>query len=370
MFIHTLHKRSLRTLGAAMLFLLVTAVMLMWPLALRNGVSRGLSICSAVIIPTLYPFMILAAVLTDSPLCTKPPRLAGVITKRFFRLPPCCGPAILLSIIGGYPAGALAIGRLYDSGQISAATARRMTLFCVNAGPGFIISTVGVGLLGSARAGLLLFIAHVATSLGMGFLLARIDNTRNKPEADAARPTVSPRPFAVMVQDTCSALLTMCGFVLLASSVLSVWEASGLPLHLQNFTHQPASAFSAVVAVLTEVSCGCIAVAGGSNATPFWLCLCLGWGGLSVQGQLSVALAPVSKERRVLTLPFFTCRLIHGVVSGVLASVLFHFIPLDLPTVNETVSTVPFYASSSASLMLLMFSFISMLCFSKKTGNV
>jgi uncharacterized membrane-anchored protein YitT (DUF2179 family) len=36
----------------------VAMVMLRWPQALANGVSRGLSVCSAVIIPTLYPFMI------------------------------------------------------------------------------------------------------------------------------------------------------------------------------------------------------------------------------------------------------------------------------------------------------------------------
>lgn len=371
MFIRTLHKHSIRSSGIALLFIVVAAVMLHWPSALANGVSRGLSICSAVIIPTLYPFMILSGMLTDSPLCTRPPRLVGVVTKRLFRLPACCGGAIMLSLFGGYPAGALAIGRLYDSGQITAAQARRMTLFCINGGPGFIVSTVGAGLLGSTRAGWLLFAAHAATSVGMGMILAHTNGARAD-EVDAPPHTaVHARPIAAIVQDTCSALLTMCGFVLLASAALSVWEASGLPLWLQHITGRNASVWSAAVSALTEVSCGCIALAGTGRAAPFWLSLCLGWGGLSVQGQLAVALKTPAKSDRLLTPEFWGGRLIHGLVSGGITALLFHFIPVELPTVGQNVSTVPFYASSSASLMLLLFSFMAMLCFyPKKTGNV
>ena len=371
MFIHTLHKQALRSGGIALLFIAVSIVMLHWPTALANGVSRGLSVCSAVIIPTLYPFMILSGMLTDSPLCTRPPHLIGRITRRLFHLPACCGPAVLISLFGGYPAGALAIGRLHNSGRITAEQARRMTLFCVNGGPGFIVSTVGTGLLGSTRAGWLLFTAHAITSVGVGIAFAhtndaRTDNVNDPPQSEACA-----RPIAAIVQDTCSALLTMCGFVLLASAMLSVWEASGLPLWLQQITGQRASVWSAAVSAFVEVSCGCIALTGTGRATPFWLSLCLGWGGLSVQGQLAIALKSHNKRERLLTPKFWGGRLVHGVISGIIAALLFYFIPIEIPTVGENVATVSFYTSSSASLMLLLFSFTAMLCFyPKKTGNV
>lgn len=368
MFIRTLHKRSLFTAAISAAIIAVAVVMLRWPQALANGVSRGLSVCSSVIIPTLYPFMILAGVLTDSPLCTHPSKFSAALTRWLFRLPACCGSAIFLSLVGGYPAGALAIGRLRNSGRITAAEARRMTLFCVNGGPGFIVSTVGAGLLGSTRAGWLLFTAHATTSIGMGIILARTGKAR----ADSAQeslPSVSPpRAFAQIVQDTCAALLTMCGFVVLAAAGLSVWEASGLPHALQALFGIPAAAWSAAAAMLTEVSCGCIAIAGSGTLAPFWLCLCLGWGGLSVQGQLVVALKGQRNEK-VLTSAFWGGRLVHGCVSGLIATLLFRIIPVDLPTIS-TPSATPFYASASASVMLLLFSFTAMLCFyPKKTGN-
>lgn len=368
MFIRTLHKHSLLTVAASAALIAVAIVMLRFPQALANGVSRGLSVCSSVIIPTLYPFMILAGVLTDSPLCTRPNRFIAAVTRRLFRLPACCGTAILLSLVGGYPAGALAIGRLKNSGRITAVEARRMTLFCVNGGPGFIVSTVGAGLLGSTRAGWLLFAAHAATSLGMGIILARTGKTRENSAQETSTAASPPRAFAQTVQDTCAALLTMCGFVVLAAAGLSVWEASGLPHVLQSLSGIPAAAWSTATAMLTEVSCGCIAIAGGGSLAPFWLCLCLGWGGLSVQGQLAVALKGQHGEK-LLTPTFWGGRLVHGCISGLIATLLFRFIPVDLPTIS-TPTVTPFYASASASTMLLILSFMAMLCFyPKKTGN-
>ncbi len=369
MFIRTVHKQTLSAIGINATLIAVAVVMLRFPQALANGVSRGLSVCSSVIIPTLYPFMILAGVLTDSPLCTRPNNVIAAVTRRLFRLPACCGTAILLSFIGGYPAGALAIGRLKNSGRITAEQARRMTLFCVNGGPGFIVSTVGAGLLGSARAGWLLFAAHALTSLGMGIVLAHTNKTKIT-DADVTPAAVDPpRPFAQTVRDTCAALLTMCGFVLLAAAGLSVWEASGLPSALQALSGIPAAAWSTAAAMITEVSCGCIAIAGGGTLAPFWLCLCLGWGGLSVQGQLAVALRSHNGEK-MLTKAFMAGRLVHGCVSGLIATGLFAFIPVDLPTVSQP-SATPFYASPAASMMLLLLSFTAMLCFyPKKTGNL
>ena len=367
MFIRAVHKRSLLTAAGSASIIAVSIIMLRYPLALANGVSRGLSVCSSVIIPTLYPFMILTGVLTDSPLCTRPNKLSAAVTRRLFRLPACCGTAILLSLVGGYPAGALAIGRLLESRRITTAQARRMTLFCVNAGPGFIVSTVGAGLLGSPRAGWLLFAAHAGTSIGIGIILGLI----NKLHAENVQTITTdslPRPFARTVQDTCSALLTMCGFVVLAAATLSVWEASGLPYTLQNISGISAASWSTAAAMLTEVSCGCIAIAGSGTLAPFWLCLCLGWGGLSVQGQLAVALKGQQNDK-ILTRSFWLSRLVHGCVSGLIATLLFQYIPVDLPTISVPTATL-FYASPAASTMLLILSFTAMLCFyPKKTGN-
>lgn len=363
MFARTLSKQTvLNSLYVS--GLLLTGVLLLYrPQAVTTGISRGLSVCTGVIIPTLYPFMLLSGLLADSPLCRRPTRWLSTATWRLFGLPGCCGTAILLSLVGGYPAGALTIGHLQRQGQIDDDQTRKMLTYCVCGGPGFIISTVGAGLLNSGRAGMLLFIAQGIASLVIGFWQGR----RLSAKSIQTPPSYSrPRPLATIISDTCSALLTMCGFVVLAAVVLSLFEACGVPTILGKFTGLPARYWSTVLAVITEVSSGCIALAGGF-AHPFLLSLALSWAGLSVQGQIAASIP----KGTVWCPHFWGWRLFHGITSGILATLLFTLIPTDVATMENGVTAVPHGVSFSASVMLLLLSFLAMLCFSpKKTGKM
>ena len=379
MFVRVIRRDALRRVLWAAAFLAAAVLLLYRPQALATGVSRGLSVCSGVIIPTLYPFMLLAAMLTDSPLCRSPGRLSAAVTRRLFGLPGCCGPAILLSLVGGYPAGALAIGRLLRQGQITREQARRMTGFCVNGGPGFIIGTVGSGLLGSPLAGCLLFAAHIAVSLGIGLFLGLRQNCgrpaaasppETEPDSRGLSAPEPPRSLAAVVRDTCSALLSMCGFVVLAAAVLSLLDACRVWQAAARLTGLSIAGLRAAAAGLLEVSSGCIALAGSGALAPFWLSLCLGWGGLSVHGQLAAALSGTRLPDR----GFFLWRLFHGVASGLLAMLLFRFVPAGLPAAAAAAvsgsQVVPYRVSAVASVMLLLLTFLAMLCFSpKRTGN-
>ncbi len=366
MFIHTLKKQQLYD-GVFTAFLLLAVGLFLWrPQALAAGVQRGLSICGRVIVPTLYPFMVLAGFLTESPLCRHPGKALEKATQWLFGLPGCCGPAILLSLCGGYPAGAVAIGSLLRRGAITPAQARRMTRFCVNAGPGFIVSTVGAGLLGNMRAGWLLFFAHALVSLAMGITLGQGHRRKTKTVSATGLPA---RSAAQVVGDTCQNLLNMCGFVLLATAVLSLVESVGLS-RLAQAIGIPAAGFSKFFPALTEVSCGCMALAGQEPLTPLWLSLCLSWGGLSVQGQIWASLrGALSPDRG-----FFLARLLHGALSGGLSMLLFAIIPGDRASLSAMAAgdhALPFSVNETASLALLGFTFLAMLVFSpKKTGKI
>lgn len=360
MFIRVLSRRSLANILLPLTAITVAGLLLAYPQAVSTGISRGLSVCTTVIIPTLYPFMLLAGWLADSPLCRQPPQWLCRITRGLFGLPGCCGPAILLSLVGGYPAGALAIARLQQQGLLDKSQVQRMTAYCVGGGPGFVISTVGSGLLRSTGAGVCLYAAQTSVSLVVGIWLGRghrREDTRTPP------PSAPPRSITRLVADTCASLLTMSGFVTLAATLLSLWEGMGLSLALQKGLGVPAASISATLAAVLEVSCGCIALAGRSELTPLWLSLCLSWGGLSVQGQFAAALP----GQRVLTSYFYTWRMLHGLLSGGLSLLLFRLFPLARFTGTGAPTPIPFSVSATASAMLLLLSFLAMLCFSSKS---
>lgn len=357
----TVDKESL-TVGSTALGAVGIGLLLLWyPDAVANGIRRGLSVCSTVIIPTLYPFMLLSGWLSHSPLCRHPRRVSRFVAHRLFGLPACCAPAILIGLVGGYPAGILAMAQLYRQGLIRREECHRMTAYCVGGGPGFVISTVGALLLGSVQAGVWLLIGQVAASLLIGTALGRGHRTYT---ADPTPTEDTPAPFAHIVRDTCGALLTMCGFVVLGAMALSLCEAVGLATSLAALFHLPSGTVSALLAGLIEVSSGSIAVAG-LGVSPVWLSLVLSWGGLAVHGQLAAALP----EERILGGRFWGWRLSHGLLSGGITALLFHFFPPDRFTVGQNTATLPYSASVSASMTLILLSFLTMLCFPEKKAG-
>ncbi len=363
----TIKRKSVADYGQVAALTAVCLLLLTYPNAMATGISRGLSVCATVIIPTLYPFMLLAGLLANTPLCRRPGRVTTAATRWLFGLPGCCGAAILLSLVGGYPAGAIAIAQLRQRRQISEEETRRMTAFCIGGGPGFVVSTVGAGLLGSVRAGVLLYAAQVAVSVGIGVALGR-GHRRVRKTAEAPLPPK--KPTAQIVTDTCGALLTLCGFVVLAAAGLALAEGCGFPRWVAALTGLEAATVSNLLAAVTEVSCGCIALAGNGALTPLWISLTLSWGGLSVQGQI----AAILPGERILGWRFWRWRLLHGVLSGGVAMGLFALFPIRAETLAPGTAVVPYSVSVAATMMLLLLSFLAMIYFSdfseKSTGNV
>ena len=208
--------------------------------------------------------------------------------------------------------------------------------------------------MGSSVAGMMLYAVQTAVSLGTGVWLGRGHRQMKTAEQETAS-TASPHQ---LIGNTCGALITLCGYVLLAAMVLSITQAMGL-------FRVGGAALSATVAAVLEVSSGCIALSGLPLA-PVWVSMAISWGGLAVHGQIAAAIS----EERVLTKKFYTARLCHGLLSGALAWGVFSLFPIRLETAVGTTQTLPYSVSVQSSLMLLVLCFFAMLCFSeKKTGN-
>lgn len=366
MFVKTIRYARVKT-GLLLLGILAAgAALLAWPQAAAGGVSRGLSICSTVIIPSLFPFLVLAGFLVRSGISAAIGRRLEGITRALFGLPGCCGAGILVGFIGGYPTGGMAVGELVESGQITRDEGRRMLRFCVNGGPAFIISAVGAGMMGSVRFGAVLFAAHLLASLLMGIgggIAGRLES-RGKP-APAASPKPAARSagaaaaFVESVNNACRSLLYMCGFVVLFAAALSLLDVSGVSAWFLRIVSLPltlagadADALSSLLPCLLEVSCGCVEASGAGEAAPLLLGMAMGWGGLSVHCQLAAAL----HGQRLMGKGFFAARLLHGLLAGLLTVVLLHFVPMPITVWNPSsqAAVQPFSGPVTASVALLL----------------
>ncbi len=252
--------RFLVALGAAFL----TASLLAFGDNIKAGIIDGLDLCGQVIIPSLFPFMVLSGFIGKSGAVRV---LAKPFEKgfaRLFKIPTRAAGCFLLSIIGGYPVGATAVAQLYKNGGISSSTAKRMLCFCINAGPGMAIVAVGKGLLGNLYVGWIIYLSHLLSSIIIGWFLGRFAPLEAvKPVADAPADSL-PDAFVKSVSEACSQMLTVCGYVLLFSAVSRLFDRFGLPWISALSEVTVGTRFAATAGLSAPIICGLICFGGFS----------------------------------------------------------------------------------------------------------
>lgn len=316
------------------LFLLLAAGalcfgILCYPQSSAQGARDGLSLCAGVVIPSLFPFVVLACFLLNSGLGELISRPFSPLTRHIFKLPSPCGCVILMSMLGGYPVGAKMIAGLLDQGKINRPEAERMLCFCVNAGPAFLIGTVGLSMLHSTALGLILLASQILSSLLIGAFLGLFHKTPPKTKPDSAANASVPVALVDAVCAGASSMFTVSAFIVFLSAVTSLLTASGI----LDLITQKLSVFagSQVVTPLVygflEVTRGCLQSAQNDVLTGFTLCsILVSFSSVSIICQV-IALI---KDHRLNILPFLLSRLAHAAITGVIAHLILRCVPLAL----------------------------------------
>ncbi len=307
-------KRWLLLIGC----IVAAVLLLMFPQAVQTGVRRGLAICGNILIPSLFPFLVLSGFWIRSGLASGVGRRMTPLMRHLFGFSGSAAAAMVIALIGGYPAGANAVAQLCEQGELEQAEAKRLLRCCVCAGPAFIIGGIGVGMLGSVEAGVRLLVAH-----WLAFLLVALTE-RSHSTPCKVRGTVAESVGAAVAQSVHGAaqsLLSMCGFVLLASGILSLADALG------GMSLPPV--WRCIFACVAEVSTGCVEAAEMGRTMPFFLGAALGFGGLSVHGQIAARTATLGLMGR----GFFRTRLLHALFGGCLSVLAFwKWMPTGVPS--------------------------------------
>ena len=163
-------RRKYRDLMLGLALLCAVLALMRWPQESMAAARDGLALCGNVIIPSLFPFFVLSSLVVELGMSRYLGRLLEGVMAPLFRVGGACSSALALGFVGGYPVGARTAIALYENGQCSKTEAERLLAFCNNSGPAFILGVVGTGIFASSRAGLLLYLAHIAASLCVGLL--------------------------------------------------------------------------------------------------------------------------------------------------------------------------------------------------------
>ena len=284
--------------------------------------AYGLRLCWELILPSLFPFFVVSALLSRLDFPGLAGRRLAPLAKKLFHVSGMGATALFIGLTGGYPLGASYLAELEEQGRLSPRETERLLGFCNNSGPAFLVGAIGAGIFHSTRIGLLLYVSHGLAAILAGILLR---GDEPFPEAEAVGGGAVPLPFSralpEAVRAAVLAALNVCGFVVcftVFTGLLDAWGLlDGLSVRLSVLTGLDVPQCRALLTGFWELGGG-IGAMRGLAAPPGNLALAavlVGWGGVSVHFQTLSALA----ESRTKASPHLAGRLLSAALGGGLA---------------------------------------------------
>ncbi len=275
-------------------------------------VTHALSLCATSVIPSLFPFLVGTKLFLNLRLSDALPRYLKKIMKPLFSVSENSFSALILGIISGYPLGATVCASLYKDRLISKKEAERVLAFCNNAGPAFILSTVGTGMFSSLKIGVILLLIHISSAVitgGLFRVFAPIDTNIIKKSSDAPPMSFS-FAFTDAVYGATMSSLTISAYIVFFSVVTKTLNQS-----FPAFSHAP---------LLRAFFCGVLEITSGAyeileaadlNTSFILISALLGWGGLCVHFQ---ALSFISSTDLKIS-QYFVGKLTQSLISALIA---------------------------------------------------
>ena len=318
-------------------FVLIGAILLnlMLPSYSLKGAISGLIICGEIIIPSLFPFCVLALFAQKSGITKIISKPFSFFARKLFHLNGEQFSVFLMSFLGGYPVGSRLISELYTTKRIDKIRAQKMLFYCVNSGPAFILIAVGEGVLRRPKSGIYILISNIVASIAIALFAER--STSLSKESENSFDCNIGDSFVSAVSDSVKSMFSVCGWIVLFSALVPLIKCGILPKIIEK-----------IICGFIEVSNGVISVGGN---VPL-ISAIIGFGGFCVHCQVYSSARSFAPKYTV----FLAYRLAHAAISFGLTYVM---LKINNETVQTLTNNIPFTAHNSsftyASALALMF---------------
>ncbi len=269
--------------------------------------TEGITLCLTTVIPSLFPFFVLSAVINSALSGTKVSILRPI--SRLCRIPAGAESILILGLIGGYPVGAASISQGYKTGILCKKDSERMLAFCNNAGPAFIFGLLSP-ILGNIGLCWALWIIHISSAILVGILIP--GGSKETATVHSAQPLGVTQAMQIGIRN----MATVCGWVVLFRVIL------GFMQHWFLWLLSPA--FLAVITGILELSNGCLSLVHIASAPLRFLLAAgfLSFGGICVAMQAASVVGELSLRK------YYIGKLLQTILSIAMSFVFLTFFPL------------------------------------------
>lgn len=325
------------------------------------GIKNGIAVSLNLIIPSLFIFMIFSNILTNSSLCRLISRPFRMVATHILRITQRQMSIVLLSLIGGYPIGAKLIANEIKHDRMSAKTGSVMLSYCVNCGPAFLISGVGIGIFNNYKIGVIIFISQLIACFSVGFVASFF--IKGEPNFIPMPVTTDKQPLGTLmvnsVNEAVKALCVISGFIVAFSAFMPVVAV---------YTKTLPKELSMLLQGFLEVTTACAALGDWAFGNTIVMAAAFtAFGGMCVLLQVSAMLYGTGVKLRWLLIS----RVLYTIVSVVIVNFALTLYPNAFVCINLTQSqSSEVYSVSPVATVFMIFLSLMLLFFSRKSDRI
>lgn len=324
---------SLSDIFVLLAVIFLAASLIIFPFDAVEAAKRGIDMCLYIVIPSLFPFFVVATFSAETGLSRKISKSASYFMKPIFGLGGSCAVPFILGLIGGYPVGTKATVELYKNGHCTKREAERLLSFCNNSGPAFIFGIVGGFIFGSTKAAVIIYTVHILSSIVIGIasniLFPIKEDSHSSFVPAAGRKKRISSSFIVSVTSSVASMINISGFIIFFSVLICILSISGVIPYLAGFlsglTGSELVSYSLLSGMVEMTSgvCSLNIVYCSIPAAAAAVSFILGWAGLSVHCQI----LSLTADTDLSTTPMFIGKLLHGLLSAAISFFIFMSVP-------------------------------------------
>lgn len=289
----------------------------------------GALVWATILLPSLFPFIFFSRLFTTFEVTQNLSKPFSRATQKLYHCPSDSAYIFLLSMLCGYPIGAKLISDLYLDGKISKGQAYRSVSFVSNCGPMFIIGSVGVGMLHSPKAGIIILICHILSSLLNGLIYRKSWKKFDYARLPAASEKNAQTSVSDIVFSSINSVLMVGGYVIIFFIVAEVFTSltifSPLCLPLEKIGINPQIS-EGILCGLLEITKGSKMLSTASSNLQVIVpacCFLITFGGFSTFMQSYAFLEKTGMKKSVLLIQKTTQALIATALCVVVSLIMF-----------------------------------------------
>lgn len=285
-----------------------------------NTVNNSLDLFLNAVFPSLFPFLIVSELISHT-------FVISLISSKFEKIMPAVfnvsaigAYPFVMGLISGYPVGAKIVANLRAENKITRSDGDKLLIFTNNAGPLFIVGSIGTSIYLNSSIGFLLYIVHFISCIVTGIAFGHLYKLNYRDYAPTSSKELEFSTLGEIVGDTIKkafhTLSIVCGFVILFSLIISMLQVSGILSFIGNTWTEY------VIFGILEITSGIKLISTISDTVlPLQIIVTsflLGFGGFSVLLQVWSVISKTDLSIK----PYILGKIFNGIISAMIMTVV------------------------------------------------